>query len=442
MRQDPYKKRTFRKWLIPKVVGAVLILITIIIVVIITSLNESSEIYNEGAVKAIPLLSDEKINMLGNLYVNLNNEFEQDIKNMELNYANRTNKRGDKIHYGVNGKENNDYMINDDYVNGIATISYIKGTANNRKDGESNFIDMLTFLSVAMGSDVDRYSEEDLKEIFTKLFHLTHTFSGTTTELDPCEHGCAWCKYYCGDVEVKGEVGGNTVGFYKVDEYMGIEGQYGLMYDPFLIDKESNYNELRLMASNPDILYTRYHSNGEYESYVRGESIAYREVERYGRAVTGDSEIYKIQEPDGYCEVCSYYVRPYRSTTRTFAGCNPDLMCYHGRPYEEFDEDGNAHLISMQCMFRVREGECTEYNAEHGCSHVCGESCEGESGCEHEGQCTPEDIGCAGYYECTGHEHYACPGHIIVCCFGHTNLNLEVKIMYYEEMIDEIKNLL
>ena len=176
MRQDPYKKRTFRKWLIPKVVGAVLILITIIIVVIITSLNESSEIYNEGAVKAIPLLSDEKINMLGNLYVNLNNEFEQDIKNMELNYANRTNKRGDKIHYGVNGKENNDYMINDDYVNGIATISYIKGKASNREAGASNFTDMLTFLSVAMGSDVDRYSEEDLKEIFTKLFHLTHTF--------------------------------------------------------------------------------------------------------------------------------------------------------------------------------------------------------------------------------------------------------------------------
>ena len=45
-----------------------------------------------------------------------------------------------------------------------------------------------------------------------------------------------------------------------------------------------------------------------------------------------------------------------------------------------------------------------------------------------------------GYYECNGHQHYSCPGHIIVTCFGHTNLNLEIKIMYYEEMIDKLKN--
>lgn len=454
MRQDPYKKMMFRKWLIPRLIGAGIIFMTILIVIIIVSMNERTVIFNEGSAKSIPLLSNDKMKALGNLYIELNNEFEHEIKSMELNYANRTNKRGDKIHYGVNGKENIDAMINDDYVNGIEHVKYIKNKADNRPDGDSNFVDMISFLSVALGGDIDRYSEEQLKNIFTSLFHLTHTFTGTTTELYPCDHGCAWCKYYCGDVEVKGEVGGNTVGFYKVDEYMGKENEYGLMYDPFLITKESRYDELRELAGDPNKLYTRYHNKGNYEAFPHGESIEYREVITYGRAVTGDSEIFKIQEPDGFCEVCSYYVRPYRNTTRTFAGCNPDLTCYHGRPYEEVDDDGHGHLISMHYMDRVREGGCTKYNAEHMCDHEHTEFCHWEDGetealgiepqgCKHETLgCKPDDIGCKGYYECNGHNHYSCPGHIIVCCFGHTNLNLEIKIMYYEEMIDTIKDLI
>ena len=442
MRQDPYKKRLFRNWLIPKVVGAGLILIIIVIVVIVTSLNESSEIYNEGAAKAIPLLSDEKINMLGNLYVNLNNEFEQDIKNMELNYANRTNKRGDKIHYGVNGKENVDEMVNDDYVNGIATISYVKGTANTRKDGESNFTDMLAFLSVAMGSDVDRYSEEELKGIFTELFHLTHTFSGTTTELYPCEHGCAWCKYYCGDSRCQGEVGGNTVGFYKSDLYMGIEGEYGLMYDPFLISKRSNYNELVDMAGDEHENRTTYQYKViEGKVVGSGDNVRYvREIKNKGDTVVAEEdEIYEMYEPEGYCPVCSGGRQTFTSTTRKFGGCITQVECHHGDILYIPGEEGSEGTYIDWYMDRDK-GNCDNVEAVHACTHICGESCEGENGCVHEGRCLPEDIGCAGYYVCDeGHDHYACPGHIIVCCFGHTNLNLEMKIMYYEEMIDTLK---
>ena len=452
MRQDPYKREMFKRWLIPRVIGAIIIFMTILIVIILVSMNETTHIYNEGMAKSIPLISNDKMKKLGDLYIRLNDEFEQEIMNLEINYANRHNKRGDLIHYGVNGKENSDEVVNDDYVNGIESIKYIKGKADNRKDGESNFIDMLSFLSVSLGSDIDRYSSEQLEEVFTKLFHLTHTFTGTSTELYPCEHGCSWCKYYCGDYMVQGEVGGNTVGFYKVDEYMGEEGKYGLMYDPFLITKESPYNELRAMASDTSELFTIFHNRGRYGAFSNGESIEYREVITYGRAVTGDSEIYRLQEPDGFCEVCSYYARPYRGTTRKFAGCNPDLTCYHGRPYVETDEDGNSHLICMQCMYREREGGCTNYEAEHDCDHEHSENCEWEdgeaeamgiepNGCKHHTlHCKPDDIGCAGYYECEGHEHYSCPGHIIVTCFGHTNLNLEIKIMYYEEMIDVLKN--
>lgn len=438
MRQDPYKKEMFKKWLIPKVVGAGIVFIIIIITVIIVSMNERTQIYYEGEVKSIPLLSNDKMKKLGDLYIKKQQEFEQEIMNMEINYANRTNKRGDKIFYGVNGKENPDEVVNNDYVNGIESIKYVKGKAENRPDGDSNFVDMVSFLSASLGSDIDRYTDEQLLNLFGKLFDLTHTFTGTSTELYPCEHGCSWCKYYCGDYMVQGEVGGNTVGFYQVDEYMGQSGKYGLMYDPFLASKRSNYTTLKEMAADRSKLFTIFHNKGKYKAFSNGEFVSYREEKTYGRAVTEDDEIFELMEAEGYCEVCSYFVRPFRSTTRTFAGCNPDLTCYHGRPYTESDEDGNTHLICMQCMFRERENGCTNYEAHNDCDYEPPENAENVE--PH--VCENEEIGCDGYYECNGHQHYSCPGHIIVTCFGHTNLNLEIKIMYYEDMIDTIKELL
>ena len=61
------------------------------------------------------------------------------------------------------------------------------------------------------------------------------------------------------------------------------------------------------------------------------------------------------------------------------------------------------------------------------------------NGVYHEGGEKEVETSGYGYYECEGHQHYACPGHIIVTCFGHTNLKLEIKILYYEDMLDEIK---
>lgn len=437
MKQDPYKRIMFRKWLIPKLIGAGIGLIVIIVVVVMVSMNDRSVRLNEGIAKSMPLLSNEKMKKLGDLYVKLNSEFEKEIKDMELNYANRLNKRGDRIHYGVNGRENVDMLTNDDYVNGIESITYIKGNAENRNDGESNFADMMAFLSASLGSDIDRYSEEQLESIFTSLFHLTHTFTGTSTELYPCDHGCSWCKYYCGDYMVQGEVGGNSVGFYQVDEYMGNEGQYGLMYDPFLISKRSDYRTLKNKAANRSELFTIFHNKGAYRAFGSGESRTYSLHTTYGRAVTGDDEIFDLMEAEGVCEVCSYFIRPFRNSTKTFAGCNPELTCYHGTPYIESDEGGNSHLVCMQCMYTEKENGCTNYSAHEDCKYEPPENA-GDDLEPHE--CDDPELGCDGYYECEGHQHYSCPGHIIVTCFGHTNLNLEIKIMYYEEMIDKLKN--
>ena len=439
MIQDPHKKEQFKKWLIPKVVGASIGLIVILLVVIIVSMNERTQIYNEGMAKSIPLLNNDKMKKLGDSYIKMLHDFEQEIMNMEISYANRTNKRGDKIFYGVNGKENPDELQNIDYVNGIESIKYVKGKAKDRADGESNFIDMVSFLSVALGSDIDRYSDEQLLNVFEKLFKLTHTFTGTSTELFPCEHGCSWCKYYCGDYMVQGEVGGNTIGFYQVDEYMGNEGQYGLMYDPFLISKRSDYRALKNKAANTSELFTIFHNKGEYRVTGSGESMTCRIQTTYGRAVTGDDEIFDLMEAEGVCEVCSYYIRPFRNSTKTFAGCNPELTCYHGTPYFESDDEGNSHLECLQCMYTEKENGCSNYTAHEVCKY---EPPENSSGNSEPHECSDPVLGCDGYYECDGHQHYSCPGHIIVTCFGHTNLNLEIKIMYYEDMIDTIRGLI
>ncbi len=458
MRQDPYKKRIFMEWLIPKVVGAAIGLVVILLVIIMASMNESTVLLNEGTAKSMPLLSNEKIRMLGDLYVRLNINFEKEIKDMELNYANRYNKRGDKIYYGVNGKENIDDMVNDDYVNGIESITYVKGNAKNRHDGESNFIDMMAFLSTALGSDMDRYSDEQLKALFTNLFALTHTFTGTSTELYPCNHGCAWCKYYCGDYRCQGTLNGNTVGYYQSDLYMGKDGEYGLMYDPFLIDKQSNYQYLKDLAGDPSANKTTYQYKTIGTRVVSsGDEIrVVREIKIVGDTVVAeDDEIYELAEPKGFCPVCTNGRVTFNSTTRKFGGCITHVSCHHGETYHIPSEDADVPGTDVDWYMGRDRRNCDNPYAESKCSHEHSDSCEWSeseleameeepSGCKHEvNDCLPEDIGCEGYYVCSeGHEHYACPGHIIVCCFGHTNLKLEIKIMYYEEMIDTLKDII
>ena len=86
MRQDPYKKMMFEKWLIPRLVGAGIILITVIIVVILTTMQQSEQLYLEGAAKSMPLVNNEKLKMFGDLYVELNRKYEKEIKDLQIDF--------------------------------------------------------------------------------------------------------------------------------------------------------------------------------------------------------------------------------------------------------------------------------------------------------------------------------------------------------------------
>lgn len=444
MRMNKYKFEMIKKDILRIMISFAAIIMIAIISSIVIMNSQREQLYLEGIVKSSPLITNEMSRKLGELYINLNREFERQIKEMEIGYANRKNKRGEIIYYGVNGKENIDEMVNNDYVNGIESIKYLKMDIS-RKDGESNFADMLAVLHSALAGEIDRYENEDIEELFTKLFWLSHTFTGESTELYSCEHGCSWCKYYCGDIKCQGDLAGDTVGFYRSDEYKGNSGEYGLMYDPFLIDKRYNYPYLKEMAGDESKLYTIYRNDGNYKRRTDGEHITFVEDNKMARAEAQDDEILLLNRPDGYCDVCSYSHRPYTHTTKQFGGCQSDLTCYHGRPKAEYEE-GSLRRIIMHYMGQTRIGNCENYEAVWECNWEPPE--EGEGDDDNDGEeatehiCSDPIIGCDGYYECLGHDHYACPGHILVCCFGHTNLKLSIRIMYYDEMLDEIKKIL
>ena len=46
---------------------------------------------------------------------------------------------------------------------------------------------------------------------------------------------------------------------------------------------------------------------------------------------------------------------------------------------------------------------------------------------------------CDGFKICLGHRtHYRCEGHKIIVCYGHTNINVTVKIMYRDKMLEKL----
>lgn len=457
MRRDPYKELMHRKWLIPRIIGGTIILIVVLIVVILVQMNERSALINEGTTKSVPMLRSETVAKLGEIYIRKENEFESELKNIILGIANRKNKRGDEIYYGVNGKRNIDWMINDDYVNGV-NLTYVKSDSN-RADGESNFNDILAVLSSMYGADADRY-EDEVIEMFENLFDISHTYNSESTDLYPCEHGCAWTKYYCGDYKVVGTLssseggGGEQVKYYKCDMYMGEEGKYGLMYNPWIIKKRSNYTELLELADNERELKTTYQYKvikSEFIETADGGYVRHYIANQGDTVVTEDNEIFELFKADGFCPVCTGGRSTFTSTTRKIAGCINHVTCHHGSiGHISSGEDDEGHDVFWY-MGRDK-GNCDNPDPEFDCDHEHSESCEWEegeaeamgaeeNGCKHKTlNCKPEDIGCNGHYTCSdGHDHYACPGHIAVCCFGHTTLNLNVNILYHEGILDELK---
>lgn len=389
-------------------IGAVLV---VLIGLIAGNMYLQEMLFFEGQEKSIQLFTEEELREYGEIYKEMSLDFENEIGYLIEDYANRTNRAGERIHYGIynhehptddtgkikihqNGEDTNksensqssdyndamntfkvseSYLDTNEFKNGV-TIKYAK--TNGRLDGESNFKDILTVVSMLIDQKQSKNeSTVDVKakipNLIKRLFRISHTYTGESTELYNCEKGCRVLFYYCNEVD-NGD--------------KGYEGT-GIDLQPFSINPHSDFEDY------------------EYSD-----------------------EDFEIIEPEDACVICEHNGK----------GCTRDSKkCYHGNT----DTSGEGILGDMGSDY----GDCLNYKAVPRCTYEG----DGEHNChareEIEGEFDSMGnqkvrLGCGGYYKCLGHEHWNCPGHFYVCCMGHTNITVNIKIMYVNELIDVIKN--
>ena len=335
--------------------------LVVIIGLIVGNMYLQEMLFFEGVEKTTQLFTEQELREYGEIYKELEIDFQNSIARFIQNYANRTNRKGDNIKWGVYGQNNTEDLLNEDFVDGV-TIKYAK--TSGRSDGESNFSDIITAVSIAVDQKQSK-NENAIKELIKELYKMSHTFTGKSTDLYNCTHGCFCDFYHCSDAEDN-----------------PIWDHCNIKYQPFSIKPHS-----------------------EYDDYTE--------------------EDFEIVDMIGRCEVDNAIdgIPCYEQR-----GCVQEGVCYHGPGGEgSKSEDGNMGRNEPV-------GKCSDYEPYYDCTHTCE-----DENCTHD--CSDDPIGCGGYWKCKGHLHYHCPdGHFYVCCMGHTNVTINIKIMYIDEILEIIKN--
>ena len=334
--------------------------LVVVIGLVVGNMYLQEALFFEGVEKTTQFFTEEELREYGELYKDMEIDFQNSIARFIQDYANRTNRKGEKIKWGVYGQNNTEDLKNEDFVDGVK-IKYVK--TNGYSDGQSNFKDILTAISILLDQNQSK-DEESIKELIKNLFKMSHTFTGNSTSLYPCTHGCFCDYYHCSDA----------------------------MDDPTWFHCNIKYQPFSITPHD------------EYDDYTE--------------------EDFEIVDILGECEVDKAITSNPCYEQR---GCVQDGTCYHGPGGEgSKSEDGN--------MGRTEPvDKCSNYEPNYDCIHTCNDEV-----CTH--NCSDNPIGCGGYWECKGHPHYHCPeGHFYVCCMGHTNVTINVKITYIEEMLEMLK---
>ncbi|MBP3200664.1 MAG: hypothetical protein J6M39_03355 [Lachnospiraceae bacterium] len=446
--------------------------ITIVIVLIMQSSNEEIIGILEAGADTVPIIKQEDLDVLGRTYSILNEQFEREINDLTTGEANRHNKM-DKVlnHYGVYGKENTDPFKNDDYVNGIR-ISYDKTNAN-IPNGASNFNDIISVMSVLYEQKMDTKTIDELKETFTRLFWLSHTYTYDSDELYPCRHGClAENNYKCTAV----------YNDYRDTRYLKYElftVPYHEEYVDLGYDERENFRVVvpvhqctvhgqRGAGCEWDESKTCYHGSGmktfaECELKINtepsdeesggGGSDSENDAEGTSYGEVGDEvipenidEMYLEADPIKGQKIsrtdtaCRYYkiiklcntrknlLTQIKNAKKTLKNAEKAEQ----RHSESCDYDGDGECgtcrSNAEAVERAsaRVGELEASLEEH-ISTVC------------EADEVSSKYWCDGYKLCMGHkDHYKCAGkHKVILCSGHTNINVEIKVMYNKELLDE-----
>ena len=232
-------------------IGAVLV---ILLGLIASNMYLQEMLFFEGVEKSVSFFTEEELGEYGEMYKDLSLDFQNEIGAYVQGYARRdngndkyfVNRAGERIYYGVfnhehtiddtgkikqhnNGQNVNKaddghmsdyddsyndfrckwtYVDSDEFKNGI-NIKY--SITEGREDGESNFQDILTIVSMLMDqkqSD-DTYKVEEnennlkskIPELIKSLYKMSHTYNGDISDLYPCNKGCRVLFYYCNEID-------------------------------------------------------------------------------------------------------------------------------------------------------------------------------------------------------------------------------------------------
>lgn len=418
------------------------------VLVVQSGLDENIQILESG-LNDVPSIKNDDLQELGKIYSKLNDQFEREIDTLVSGKADRNNKANKELtHYGAFGQENEDPFKNNDYING-ANIRYQKATAS-IVNGESNFNDILAVMAVLYDQKMDMANIDEMKEVFTDLFWMSHTFTFDSTELYPCKRGCCKDTYKCTDV----------YNDYKNTRY--------LKYDPLKVRKHNTYpgydpdEDFRMVLPEGECAVhgkseagcvwnssrVCYHGSGQVgiascnksEVCNDGDAIVYSEVGDVFLAETIDPQ-YIVEDPSVGGKMnkndnkCDYYIDvKYCKTRERLAKKLSQAKDSYMDALEAADKhySQNNHTKTGSCCDRVAdrvdraEAKVNTIQSQLD-SHIV--------------VCENNDINakywCDGYKLCLGHRtSYSCPGHKIVICLGHTTLNVTVKVLYKDELLD------
>ena len=192
------------------------------------------------------------------------------------------------------------------------------------------------------------------------------------------------------------------------------------LYD---ISHKYTFVESPLYACDSGCHKIHYECNDHFHEYTDTD-IRYSPFHAYRK--TGGE--YEIEVAENFCIVCEQrYKDEVRNTNcvvenlsepseEDYWGCISHQDCYHG-------QDGNmgrSYMNPYRCDNYEAIYICPGHETENG-THYCS-----------------RPLGCEGYYLCKGHPHYSCDGHDYKCCMGHTDIQMNVEILFYDDLKDII----
>lgn len=457
-------------------------LVSIVIVIVVNSGTDENIAILEAGNTNVPIIRAEDLDYLGRVYTTLNEQFEREIDELTLGNTNRHNLTDNRVngltHYGVYGQDNPEPFKNDEYINGIR-ITYEKDNVN-IPNGASNFNDIIAIMAMMYDQEMDTKTTEELEETFEKLFWLSHTYTYDSDELYPCRYGCSSVnRYKCTDV------------------YKDYQGSY-LKYHPFTVMPHDLYSDVGFEDDENFIIQVPermcdvhgkdgagceweptkicYHGSGKasFKDYndkkyivekkktedgvttkLKFEGPTYAELgdmvipEYEDERFLGPEPVIESDTEDGNSGsrtesiatsggkidkndmLCIYYMnvkycRERERISRNIATLLKQIDDIQDRISNASPDADTTHLYNQ---IDSKYEEINGFNEEL-TKHI-------STDCETNEEKTK--YWCDGFKLCLGHRtHYKCPNHKIIVCYGHTNINVTVKILYRDKMLEKL----